>query len=410
MNLSFFIAKRYLISKKSHNLINVISLITAVGLTIGSAALIVVLSVFNGFEGVIKSMYNIIDADFEVTSSSGKTFHMAHFPVSRFQDAEGIVELSEVIEEDVLFKYRDNQYIAKIKGVSKDYISLSGIDTMLVDGSFAFQEGASNFALVGAGVAWYLGINVRSITDLLSVYVPKRGNPSSFSMTNAFHIESIHPAGVFSVQQEFDETFVLTPIRFARKLLDYTDEVTSVDVFVKQGSDYDKMHQQLKEILGTNYLVKNRFQQNETLYKVLKSEKMVIFLILVFILILTSINMIGSLSILIVEKLKDIAVLKSLGANKKLIFQIFMVEGFLISFLSATIGLVLGYIILYLQQTYGIVKLGADEESFIIDAYPVAMYGLDFFYVFLTVICIGLLATWYPVKNLAKKFHLINLK
>jgi lipoprotein-releasing system permease protein len=281
---------------------------------------------------------------------------------------------------------------------------------MLVDGSYAFQEGVSNFALVGAGVAWYLGINVRSITDLLSVYVPKRGDPSSFNVTTAFHIESIHPAGVFSVQQEFDEAFVLTPIRFTRKLLNYSDEVTSVDIFVKPGSENDKIHNQIKEILGSDYEVKNRFQQNETLYKVLKSEKMAIFLILAFILILTSINMIGSLSILIVEKLKDIAVLKSFGATKKLIFRIFLVEGFLISYISAVIGLLLGFVILFMQQTFGIVKLGSSEGSFIIDDYPVAMHGLDFFYVFITVICIGMLATWYPVKNLVRKFHSITLK
>jgi lipoprotein-releasing system permease protein len=410
MNLSFFIAKRYLVSKKSHNLINVISLITAVGLTIGSAALIVVLSVFNGFESVIKSMYNVIDADFEVTAESGKTFRMVHFPSEKLNEVDGVIDLAEIIEEDVLYKYRDNQYIAKIKGVSEQYITLSGIDTMLVDGSYAFQEGASNFALVGAGVAWYLGVNIRSITDMLNVYVPKRGDPSSFNVSSAFHVEAIHPAAVFSVQQEFDESIVFTPIRFARKLLDYTDEVTSVDVFVKPGSDYERLQIQLKEILGPEYKVKNRFQQNETLYKVLKSEKLAIFLILLFILILTSINMIGSLSILIVEKLKDIAVLKSFGATKKLIFRIFLVEGLLISFLSAAIGLFLGFVILYLQQTYGIVKLGAGEGSFIIDAYPVAMHGLDFFYVFLTVLCIGLLATWYPVKNLANKFNTIALK
>jgi lipoprotein-releasing system permease protein len=381
-----------------------------VGLTIGAAALIVVLSVFNGFESVIKSMYNIIDADFEVTAVNGKTFHMSAFPAEKLKTIEGVTDVAEIIEEDVLYKYRDNQYIAKIKGVSASYIALSGIDTMLIDGSFALQEGASNFAMVGSGVAWYLGINIRSITDLLNVYVPVRGDPSSFNISNAFNIESIHPVGVFAVQQEFDERYVITPIRFARKLLDYEDEVTSVDIFIEDGADYDQMQLDIENLLGPGFQTRNRFQQNETLYKVLKSEKMAIFLILVFILMLTSINMIGSLSILIVEKLKDIAVLKSFGATKKLIFKIFMAEGLLISLLSAIAGLILGFILLYLQLTFGIIKLGSGEGNFIIDAYPVAMNWLDFFYVFVTVVSIGLLATWYPVKNLAKKYHTIALK
>ncbi len=410
MNLSLFIAKRYLISKKSHNLINVISLITVMGLTIGAAALIVVLSVFNGFESVIKSMYNIIDADFEVTAVNGKTFQMSAFPTKKLKAIEGVADIAEIIEEDVLYKYRDNQYIAKIKGVSASYVALSGIDTMLIDGSFVLQEGTSNFAMVGSGVAWYLGINIRSITDLLNVYVPVRGDPSSFNMSNAFHIEPIHPTGVFAVQQEFDERYVITPIRFVRKLLDYQDEVTSVDIFLEEGADYKQVQLDIENMLGPGFQTRNRFQQNETLYKVLKSEKMAIFLILVFILMLTSINMIGSLSILIVEKLKDIAVLKSLGAAKKLIFRIFMAEGVLISLISAVTGLILGFIILYMQHTFGIVKLGSGEGNFIIDAYPVAMNWLDFLYVFLTVISIGLLATWYPVRNLAKKYNTIALK
>ncbi len=410
MQLPLFIAKRYLVSKKSHNLINIISLITVVGLTIGTAALIIVLSVFNGFESVIKTMYNIIDADFEITASRGKTFHFSEFPADKVMDIEGIKGMAEVAEEDVLYKYRDDQYIAKIKGVSKKFPELTGIDTMLVDGSFLLQEGDADFAVAGAGVAWYLGINIRSITDLLNVYVPKRGKPSSFNLANAFNVGAIHPVGVFSVQQEFDEQYVIVPLRFVRKLLDYTDEVTSVEMFLRPGTDEEQVQDQLEKILGPDYVIKNRFRQNETLFKLLRSEKTAIFFILVFILILTSINMIGSLSILIVEKLKDIAVLKSMGATKKLVFRIFMSEGLLISLLSSAAGLLLGFLILYLQQRFGFVKLGSGEGDFIIDAYPVGMKWKDFLYVFATVMVIGALATWYPVQNLVKKYHAVTLK
>ena len=410
MQLPLFIAKRYLVSKKSHNLINIISLITVVGLTIGTAALIIVLSVFNGFEDVIKTMYNIIDADFEITAKQGKTFHFTEFPAEKIREINGVKDLAEVVEEDVLYKYRDDQYIASIKGVSQNFPELTGIDTMLVDGSFVLQEGNADFAVAGAGVAWYLGINIRSLTDLLNVYVPKRGKPSSFNLANAFQVEAIHPVGVVSVQQEFDEKYVMTSLRFVRKLLDYTDELTSVEVFTAPGSDEGQIQEKLEQILGPDYVVKNRFRQNETLFKLLRSEKTAIFLILVFILILTSINMIGSLSILIVEKLKDIAVLKSMGATKKLVFWIFMSEGLLISLLSSLAGLLLGFGILYLQQRFGFVRLGSGNGDFIIDAYPVAMKWKDFVYVFVTVMIIGALATWYPVRNLVKKYHAVTLK
>ncbi|HEY9114007.1 MAG TPA: FtsX-like permease family protein, partial [Bacteroidales bacterium] len=346
MQLSFYIARRYLVSKKSHNLINVISLISLVGLTVGTAALIIVLSVFNGFEDVVKSLYNSFNPDFEITARTGKTFHYAEFPTGKIKAIEGLSGMVEVVQEDALFKYRDQQYIAKIKGVSSNFTSLSKVDTKMTQGDFVLQEGDANFALLGAGVAWYLDVNIHDFRNLLSIFVPRRGNASSFNFETAFNNEVIPPAGIFAIQQEFDEKIVLVPVRFARKLLDYDDEVTSVDIYIKTGTDEASFQNQLSNILGNNFLVKNRFQQNETLYKVMRSEKMAVFLILIFILILASFNMVGSLSILIVEKLKDIAVLKSMGADRKLIRSIFITEGMLISLVSSIAGLLIGFILL----------------------------------------------------------------
>jgi len=410
VQLSFYIARRYLVSKKSHNLINVISLISLVGLTVGTAALIIVLSVFNGFEDVVKSLYNSFNPDFEITTRTGKTFHYAEFPTGKIKAIEGINGMVEVVQEDALFKYRDQQYIAKIKGVSSNFTSLSKVDAKMTQGDYVLQEGDANFALLGAGVAWYLNVNIRDFRNLLSVYVPRRGNASTFNFETAFNNEVIPPAGIFAIQQEFDEKIVLVPVRFARKLLDYNDEVTSVDIYIKQGADEATIQSQLSNILGNDFLVKNRFQQNETLYKVMRSEKMAVFLILIFILILASFNMVGSLSILIVEKLKDIAVLKSMGADRKLIRRIFITEGMLISLVSAIAGLLIGFVLLFLQDKFGWLSLGGGNGSFIIDAYPVKMMFFDFLFVFLSVQIIGFLASWYPVHYLTKKYSSISLK
>jgi len=410
VQLSLFIARRYLISKKSHNLINVISLISVIGQAVGTAALIIVLSVFNGFESVITSLYNTFDPDFGITAVKGKTFHENAFPKQDILTLEGVKAVAGVVEEDALFKYGDKQYIARIKGVSKNYPEVSKLDSVIIDGILILQEGNSNFAIVGAGVAWFLDIDLSDYKRLLNVYVPRRGNASSFDFSNAFNHEVIHPAGVFSVQQEFDEKYVIVPLRFARQLLDYKDEVTSVEVFLKPGADADYIQNKIEKILGSQYIVKNRFQQNEALFKVLKSEKLIIFIILVFILILASFNIIGSLSILIVEKLKDIAVLKSMGAGKSLIRKIFTAEGMLISLMGSISGLLIGLVILLLQQHFGLVSLGSNAGDFIINAYPVKMYFADFVKVFFTVIFIGFLATWYPVRYLTRKYEDISLK
>ncbi|MFA5417366.1 MAG: FtsX-like permease family protein [Bacteroidales bacterium] len=410
MRLPLFFAKRYLLSKKSHNLINVISMISVGGLAIGTMALIVVLSVFNGFEEVIKSLYNTFNPDIQVTAVTGKTFHYTAFPSDKIAQLEEVANLIEVVEEDALLRYNEQQYIARFKGVPKTFQQFSSVDSMMIDGTFILQEGETNFAIPGAGVAWHLDINPNNPLHLLTIYVPKRGNASSFQFNTAFNSGSLHPAGIFSIQQEFDERYVFVPLRFARKLMDYTDEVTSVEIMLKPVSDPEKAQAHISKILGDGFVVKSRLEQNESLFKILKSEKTIIYLILVFILLLSSFNMIGSLSILMIEKNKDMAVLNSLGATRRMISRIFLTEGVLITAAGSMAGLLLGYAILLLQQQFGLLSLGNGEGAFIIDAYPVKMNLTDFFLVFLTVQCIGLFATWYPVKLLTPKITRRNLK
>ena len=410
MRLPFFIAKRYLISKKSHNLINVISIISVVGIGVGTLALIAVLSVFNGFEDVIKSIFKTVNPDLLITAKQGKTFHYEAFPHDTILQWEGIENLIPVVEEDALLQYGDKQYIAKMKGVSSEFKQVSLMDSVMIDGKFVLEEGTVDFAVLGSGVAWYLGVDPRDYRKLLSVYIPKRGNAGSFSMQNAFNNRLIHPAGVFSVQQDFDDRYFFVPLRFARDLLDYQDEVTSVEVYLKPGVPLKKIKKRMIALLDDSFKVLDRDEQNVTLLKVMRSEKLAVFLILVFIMVLASFNMIGSVSILIVEKKKDIGVLKSMGADKKMISRIFFNEGLLITAVGTISGLLLGFLILFLQQTFGLLKLGGGQGAFIIDAYPVKMVWQDFLYVLITVLLIGMAAAWYPVKYLLRNFEQISVK
>ncbi len=403
MRLPVFIAKRYLVSKKSHNLINVISLISIIGLTVGTMALIVVLSVFNGFEDIIKSMYNTFNPDFVITAKTGKTFNYETFPSEKISQLQGVAGVTEVVEEDALFRYGDKQHIARLKGVSDNFTSLVPLDTMMLNGSFVLKEGTSEFAVVGAGVAWHLDVYPENITKMLTIYVPRRGNSSSFNFNNAFNNGVLHPSGVFSVQQEFDEKYVLVPIEFAKELMDYTNEISSLEVRINENADESSIQKKISDIIGDNFSVLNKAEQNKSLFTLLKSEKLAIFFILLFILILLSFNMIGSLSILILEKNKDIGIISVLGANQKTVRRIFITEGLLITLIGSILGLILGFILLLLQDHFGLLQLGGGEGAFIISAYPVKMKALDFIIVFTTVMFIGFSATLYPVLYLVKK-------
>ncbi|MBE9481032.1 MAG: ABC transporter permease [Bacteroidetes bacterium] len=404
MNLPFYIAKRYLISKKSHNIINIISGISVIGITIGTMALIVVLSVFNGFEKLVISLFNTFNPDLVITVKEGKTFNSNEFPSEKVKNIPGVVYFTEVVEENALLKHKAKQHIVTIKGVSEDFEKMSRLDTMIIDGEFILKNEGRSFTVIGAGVAYYLGANPKDFTNPISVYIPRRTKSTSLNFENAFNNQLILPSGVFSVQQDFDINYIIVPLEFARELLEYNDEVTSIELGLEQDADTDEIQSEIQNILGEHFLVKNQFQQQELLYKIMKSEKLAIFLILSFILLIATFNVIGSLSMLILDKKKDIAVLSSMGANKKLIKRIFLTEGLLISVIGAILGLTFGGILCWLQQRFGIISLGPGDGSFVVDAYPVQMQILDFVYVFITVFLIGLAATLVPVKQISKKY------
>ncbi len=399
MKTAFYIARRYLFAKKSHNVINIISMISVIGVAVGTMALIVVLSVFNGFESLVESLFNAFDPDIEITAAEGKTFIPDSTEIQVLQDHENIALYTEVVEENALLRYEDQQYIATIKGVGSNYGQLTGIDSVIIEGDFILKDDHKrNYAVVGLGVQYYLSIGLNFASPLF-IYVPRENvsNP-----TRAFKRKDIFPSGVFSIEKEIDSKYVLVPLDFSRELLGMQNEVTGLEVEVKDKDKVKTTQKDLKKSLGDDFIIKNRFEQKAFFYKVMRSEKWAIFFILTFILIIASFNIIGSLTMLIIEKKKDMYTLQSMGANLKLIRQIFLLEGWMITLSGAIIGLVLGFLTAWMQETFELIKLQG-ANSFVVSAYPVEMKLSDFGVIFLTVSLIGFIAAWYPVHYITKK-------
>ena len=367
----------------------------------GTAALIIVLSVFNGFETVVIRLFNTFNPEIQITAKEGKTFDITVLPVDKIRQIPGVVYMTDAIEENALLKYKDKQFIATIKGVSPDYQKLSGIDTMMAEGKFILQKDSNNYAVVGQGVAYNLGLNLNDYQNPLEIYVPRR--ESNFTNPlETFNSEVAFPSGIFSIQQDYDIKYVIIPLRFARKLLNYDKEVTSEEIGLASNTDWDKIQSLIQNIAGEKFSVKNRFQQQALLYKIMKSEKWAIVLILSFILLIATFNVVGTLTMLILDKKKDISILWSMGADRKLIRRIFFAEGMMITFVGAVSGLALGALICWLQQHLGFIRM-PDSGSFVITAYPVHMQALDFIYVLLIDVAIGLFISWYPVRQISKK-------
>lgn len=381
-----------------------ISAISLAGVTVGTMALIIVLSVFNGFEQLIVSLFNSFNPDLVITVEKGKTFHYNDFPSDKIRSIPGVYVLTQVVEENALLKYRDKQYIATIKGVSDEFESMTGLDTMLIDGEFNLYERSHPRMVMGAGVSYYLGAGLKDMLNPITVYLPRREGKISMSVDQAFNSKTIFPSAIFSIQQDFDTKYAVVPISFARELLDYTDEVTAVELGVDTKFDVETVKSAIKKKLGEGFVVKNRFEQQELLYKIMQSEKWAIYLILTFILIIATFNVISSLTMLILDKKKDIAILHSMGATNQLIKRIFWFEGTMISIGGALLGLILGGLISLVQQEFGIIGLGSGGGTFVVDAYPVQIRISDFAIVFVTVIFLGLLAAWYPVKQISSKY------
>ena len=404
MQWPFYIARRYLRSKKSHNIINIISIISVVGVLVGTLALIVVLSVFNGFEDLVKSLYSSFDPDFKIIAKTGKTFHIADLPEEKIRNLPDVISYTRAVEENALLKNKNEQVIVTMKGVSDDFLHDNPIETMLYDGQMMLSEDQINYSIMGYLVAYNLGVRLFDPNSPVTIYVPRRTASRLGTLNQSFNSGVIIPSAVFAIQQEIDSKYIIVPLALARQLMEYdSTTVTSVEIRLAPGTEYNKTQSKLETLVGDQFEVKNRFQQQALLYRIMKSEKWAIFLILTFIIIIAAFNVTGSLSMLILDKRKDIAILFSMGASTKMIKRIFMLEGVMISFIGAFTGLILGFLICWAQMTFGIIRLG-DADAFIIPYYPVKMEWLDFAAVFVTVLIIGLLSSWYPVRQISKKY------
>lgn len=409
MKFSFYIAKRYLVSKKSRNAINIISFISVLGVAVGTAALIIILSVFNGFDDLLKKLYNSFDPDIKVTAKNSKNFVIPNDKITKIENSGFFECFSFCVEENAMLEYNGKQVVATIKGVDENYSKVTGLDTMIVRGSFVLNDKDVNFGVAGLGIAYNLGLDTEAVMPL-SIYIPKRNAKLKGNFQDAsdnINKALVYNVGIFAIQQEYDTKFFIVSIDVARKLLDYNFESTSLELKLKDKKNTDEAVNFLESLLGENFVVLDRNMQHAYAYKILKSEKWAIFMILVFILLIASFNVIGSLTMLIIEKKSDIGILRSMGANIKTIRNIFFYEGLLIAAAGAILGLIAGLIICYLQMKFGLVKLGA-SGSFIIENYPVLVKWMDIIYVFITVMIIGLIAAWFPVRYITRKFTDLN--
>ncbi|MFO7615779.1 MAG: FtsX-like permease family protein [Bacteroidales bacterium] len=405
MNLPLFIALRYLKARRSRHIINWISRISVAGIAVGTMALIVILSVFNGLDGLIRSLFGAFDPDIRITAVEGKSFRFDDRLREGLENSGTVARYCEVIEENALLTYRDRQAIATVKGVCDDFTRVSGIDSMIIDGAFSLYQGETPTGVIGYELAAQLGIGLNFINPV-HIWVPRRSERLILDPTRAFNHQTIFPAGIFSVQQDYDSKYFIIPADFARELFGYeADELSALEVTISGRASSAIAKTELKELFGAGFRVQDRMEQHAYFYKVMASEKWIIFLIMTFILFIASFNTISSLSLLLLEKKPDMNTLQSLGAREAMVRQVFLWEGILVTGLGLVTGLAVGALICLLQQQFGIIRLPG-SGSFVVDAYPVKMIFSDFMMVTLMVGVIGLLASYIPIRIMKRSYFL----
>lgn len=376
-----------------------------VGIIVGTAALVIVLSVLNGFIGLINNLYSDFDPDLSITAVEGKMFDPSDFPFEKIKDLPGVDFYGKVVQEVAMLKYGDQQYFAVVKGVSDNYAKYTNIDSLIVDGKFMLEDKGINYAVIGQGVAYNLSVGLNFV-DPIRIYVPKKGKQTTINLARSINHNYIFPSGVFSVLEDIDSKYILVPYKFATDLFESGNQVSAIELGLNKSVNKKKIRKEIENILGNSFHVKNKYQQHDLIYKTMKSEKWVAYLILVFILILASFNVLGSLSMLIIDKKEDILILRSMGASSKLIRRIFLFEGWLISVAGAFLGIFMGILICWLQVKLEIVKFPGND-SFIISAYPVQIVFSDILFILSVVLFIGFIVAWYPVKFISGK-HLLS--
>ncbi|WP_336528164.1 FtsX-like permease family protein [Bacteroides acidifaciens] len=406
MNFPFYIARRYLFSKKKHNAINVISGISVCGVALATLALVCTLSVFNGFQDMVASFFTAFDPQLKITVREGKVFDGQDERIRAVCALPEIDVFTETLEENAMVQYKDRQAMVVLKGVEDNFEELTSIDSILYGaGEFFLHDSIVNYGIMGVELVATLGTGLQFV-DPLQVYLPKRNAKVNMANPSAsFNQDYLYSPGVVFVvnQQEYDGKYILTSLDFLRQLLNYTTEVSAMELKLKSDANVSSVQAKIEKILGDAFVVQNRYQQQADVFRIMEIEKLISYLFLTFILMIACFNVIGSLSMLILDKKEDVVTLRSLGADDKLISRIFLFEGRLISLLGAVIGIVLGLTLCFIQQRFGVISLGGGGGTFVVDAYPVSVHAWDIVLVFVTVLAVGFLSVWYPVRYLSKR-------
>ena len=406
MNFPFYIAKRYLLSKKKHNAINIISGISVCGVAFATLALVCTLSVFNGFQDMVASFFTAFDPELKITVREGKVFDGQDERIRAVSVLPETDVFSESLEENAMVQYKDRQAMVVLKGVEDNFNRLTAIDSLLYGaGEFLLHDSIADYGIMGVELVATLGTGLQFV-DPLQVYLPKRNVKVNMANPGAsFNHDYLYSPGiVFSVnQQQYDAKYILTSLDFLRHLLDYTTEVSAIELKLKPNVNLSSVQANIEKILGSDFVVQNRYQQQEDVFRIMEIEKLVSYLLMTFILMIACFNVIGSLSMLILDKKDDVVTLRSLGASDKMISRIFLFEGRLISLFGALSGIILGLILCFIQDKFGIIALGGGNGTFVVDAYPVSVHAWDIVLVLVTVLAVGFLSVWYPVRYLSKR-------
>lgn len=371
---------------------------------IGTAALIIVLSVFNGMEDLLRSIYGSFDAPFQVVPIKGKSFQLDAELKENILGVAGILDITEVIEDNVLVKYNDSQMIVRLKGLSQNFIDQGRMREAMREGELRFHADKNQFAIIGRGIQYNMGVSLRNDFYPLQFFYPKNVKPGTIDPYKYYSRANIMPGGIFALEQQYDDNYIFVPLAFAEKLFNYKNRRTALELTVKPGADLGLIQNQLIAKIGQNFNVLNSDQQHADLYKVLKIEKLFVFIIFSMIVAIASINIFFSISMLVIEKKADIGILFAMGANKKLIRKIFFSEGAIIAFVGAGSGLALGLLVSWVQQTFGLISMGT--SSSVLEAYPVKIIPMDFFFTATSIIFITFMASVHPALRAAKQFSL----
>ena len=406
MNFPFYIARRYIFSKKSTNAINIISGISVLGVAVATMAMVVTLSVFNGFSDLVASFFTAFDPQLKIVPVEGKTVAADDPRLIKIKTLDEVAVATECVEDQAMAVYHGRQAMIHVKGVEDNFDQLTHINSILYgDGTFELHAADLHYGVPGIQLADQLGMGI-SYSEPLQIYAPRReGQLDMSDPADGFVQDELYsPSVVFEVMQaKYDRNYILTSIGFARRIFDQQGMISSLELRLKQGCDFEAVKEKIKDIAGEKYQVMDRYEQQDDTFRIMKIEKLIAYIFLTFILMVACFNIIGSLSMLIIDKKDDVVTLRNLGATDRQITQVFLFEGRIISAIGAIIGILIGLLLCWIQQTFGIISLGSSEGAFVINAYPVSVHPLDIIIIFITVLAVGFLSVWYPVHYFSKR-------